>query len=61
MQKDFLFHKEKRAFHDISKEETFIVSKPRPLHLSLWLFCMAAFHNLYAQAGEISIKSFQMD
>ena len=32
MPKDFQFHKAKRAFHDLSKEETFIVSKPRPLH-----------------------------
>ena len=32
MQKDFLFHKAKRAFHDPIKEETYIVSKPRPLH-----------------------------
>ena len=58
MQKDFLFHKAKRAFHDISKEEIFLVSKLCPLHPSLRLFCMAAFHNLYAKAGEISIGEF---
>ena len=54
MQKSFLFHKTKRTFHDLSKEETFIVAKPRPLHPSLRLFCMAQFINVYALAGEFS-------